>query len=63
MITVLPIMLHHLYGPRVWSLFTDKAKAEISGWIYDKTFGRAVSPDKWYTLLNLSWQFQISFYW
>jgi hypothetical protein len=46
MVTVLPIMLHHIYGARVWSWFTDEAKAETSGWVYDKNLGRVVSPDK-----------------
>jgi hypothetical protein len=49
MVTVLPIMLHHLYGARVWSWFTDEAKAETSGWVYDEKLGRVVSPDEGYT--------------
>ena len=49
MVTVLPIMLQHLYGARVWSWFTEEAKAETSGWIYDKELGRVVSPDENYT--------------
>eukprot|EP00978_Attheya_sp_CCMP212_P005014 scaffold11078_cov48-Attheya_sp.AAC.2 len=49
MVTVLPIMLQHLYGARIWSWFTEEAKAETSGWIYDKELGRVVSPDENYT--------------
>jgi hypothetical protein len=49
MVTVLPIMLQHLCSARVWTWFTDKAKAETSGWIYDETEGCIVSPDKNYT--------------
>jgi hypothetical protein len=49
MVTVLPIMLQHLYGARVWSWFTEEAKAETSGWIYDEDLGRVVSPDENYT--------------
>jgi hypothetical protein len=30
MVTVLPIMLQHLYGPRIWTWFTDEAKQETS---------------------------------
>jgi len=51
-------MLHHIYGPRVWSWFTDEAKAETSGWVYDKELGRVVSPDEGYTeemLLDPDW--------
>jgi hypothetical protein len=58
MVTVLPIMLHHIYGPRVWSWFTDEAKAGTLGWVYDKELGRVVSPDKGYTkemLLDPDW--------
>ena len=58
MVTVLPIMLHHIYGPRVWSWFTDEAKAETSGWVYDEELGRVVSPDEGYTeemLLDPDW--------
>jgi hypothetical protein len=58
MVTVLPIMLHHLFGARVWSWFTDEAKAETSGWVYDEKLGRVVSPDEGYTeemLKDLDW--------
>jgi hypothetical protein len=58
MVTVLPIMLNHIYGPRVWSWFTDEAKAETSGWVYNEELGRVVSPDEGYTeemLLDPDW--------
>ena len=50
MITVLPIMLEHIYGSRIWTWFTDEAKAETSGWIYNVDLERVVSPDENYTL-------------
>jgi hypothetical protein len=49
MVTVLPIMLQHLYGTRIWSWFTDEAKAETFGWVYNQEFGRVISPDGGYT--------------
>jgi hypothetical protein len=49
MVTVLPIMLQHLYGPRIWTWFTDEAKQETSGWFYDEALNRVVSPDENYT--------------
>jgi hypothetical protein len=49
MVTGLPIMLHHLYGARVWSWLTDEVKAETSDWVYDEELGRVVSPDEGYT--------------
>jgi hypothetical protein len=58
MVTVLPIMLQHIYGPRIWSWFTDEAKAETSGWEYNEDLGRVVSPDEGYTeemLLDPDW--------
>ena len=42
-------MLQHLYGPRIWTWFTDEAKQETSGWFYDEALNRVVSPDENYT--------------
>jgi hypothetical protein len=42
-------MLQHLYGPRIWTWFTNEAKQETSGWFYDEALNRVVSPDENYT--------------
>jgi len=42
------------YGARIWTWFTEDAKAETSGWFYNDKLGKIVSPDEQYTkkLLN-----------
>jgi hypothetical protein len=49
LVTALPIVLEMKYGPRIWTWFTEDAKAETSGWFFDKTLGKIVSPDEQYT--------------
>jgi hypothetical protein len=38
-----------LHSARVWTWFTEEAKAGTSGWIYHKKEGSVVSPVKSYT--------------
>jgi hypothetical protein len=37
------------YGARIWTWFTEDAKAETSGWFYDEELQKIVSPDEQYT--------------
>jgi hypothetical protein len=48
LVTALPIVLEMKYGPRIWTWFTEDAKAETPGWFFDKQLGKIVSPDKQY---------------
>jgi hypothetical protein len=49
LVTSLPIMLERQYGARIWTWFTEDAKAETAGWYYDEAEQRLVSPDEKYT--------------
>jgi hypothetical protein len=49
LVTSLPIVLEMKYGARIWTWFTEDAKAETSGWFYDEKLGKIVSPDEQYT--------------
>jgi hypothetical protein len=49
LVTSLPIVLKMKYGARIWTWFTEDAKAKASGWFYDDKLGKIVSPDKQYT--------------
>ena len=43
LVTALPIVLEMKYGPIIWTWFTEDAKAETSGWFFDKKLGKLVS--------------------
>jgi hypothetical protein len=49
LVTSLPIVLEMKYGARIWTWFTEDAKAETSGWFYDEELQKIVSPDEQYT--------------
>jgi hypothetical protein len=48
LVSALPIVLEMKYGPRIWTWFTEDAKAKTLGWFFDKKLGKIVSPDEQY---------------
>lgn len=50
MITILPIMLEHIYRARIWKWFTEEVNAETCRWAYDEEKCHVDSPDETYTM-------------